>query len=80
MNLQLQAVLTSPTCRLCAPPFALLLLLPLFALVLGQLQQTLGHLIVAFTGLQTGGGGGQGERVEALPFGFNARGLQSRQG
>lgn len=54
------------TCCLCAPSFALLLLLlllPLFALVFGQLQQVLGDLVVGFAALVVGVGGGQGKRI-----------------
>lgn len=70
------------TWGLCAPSFALLLLLllPLFALVLGQLQQVLGDLVVGFTGLQWGVGRWQGERIEALPFVLGPLGLQLRLG
>lgn len=70
------------TWGLCAPSFALLLLLllPLFALVLGQLQQVLGDLVVGFTALQWGVGRWQGERIEALPFVLGPLGLQLRLG
>lgn len=57
-------------CCLCAASFALLLLLllPIFALVLGQLQQTFGDLVVAFTALEVGVAGGKW--IEAFYFGL----------
>lgn len=65
------------TCRLRAPPFALLLLLAVFVLVLAELQEALGDLVVGLAALEVSGG--QGEGVEAFPFGFGALGLQPGQ-
>lgn len=68
----------SSTCCLRAPSFALLLLLAIFVLVLAELQEALGDLVVGVAALQVSGG--QGEGVEAFPFGFGALGLQPGQG
>lgn len=67
-----------------APSFALLLLLllALLALVLGQLQQVPGGLVVGFAALErwVGRRRRHGERIEALPFVLGPLGLQLRLG
>lgn len=75
-----------PTWGVRAPSFALLLLLllALLALVLGQLQQVLGNLVVGFAALERWVGRWRrrrhGKRIEALPFVLGPLGLQLRLG
>lgn len=71
MRFQLQIL----TCSGGASSFALLLLLPVFALALGQLQEPFGDLVVGVAALQAGGG----EGVQPLPFGFGPLRQHPRQ-
>lgn len=69
-------VATVLTCSGGPASFALLLLLPVFALALGQLQEAPGDLVVGVAALQAGGG----EGVEAFRFGLRPRRQHPRQG